>query len=161
MTTRLPEELNPYSEQKNPFYVLGVPPTATARELHAAHVERLADIDFGKWDDATRIAKREEVNQAYNVLRDVRSRVGVLLFLLDERIGREEVRQMAEKHRNLTFDFGRILRCSDSVFPHKPEPLPASGKSLTMKCCVQYTIDPASFASDHRAEALASLTLER
>ncbi len=160
MSVRLPDAHNPYASN-NPFAVLGVPPSATARELHAAHVERLADVDYSKLDDATRIVRREEINQAYNVLRDVRSRVSVLMFQFDETVGREGLKQVAQQHRDLDFDFGRILTCSTSVFPHSPEPLPPSGKKVTMKRSLQYKVDPRPFEPDLKGEAMSSITFER
>jgi len=160
MAVRLPEEENPYS-QRTPFDVLGVSPSATARELREAQVEKLEEINYADYDDQTRIAKRDEINQAYSVLRDVRSRMSVVIFRFDRTVGQAESRSAAEKHKTLRFEFGRILQSTDKVFPVSPELAKPTYKRVVMKRSVRYRKNVVLTTVDPKTQALASITFDR
>ena len=160
MAVKLSEEENPYS-RRTPFDVLGVSPSATARDLREAQVEKLEEINYADYDDQTRIAKRDEINEAYSVLRDVRSRMSVVIFRFDQTVGKAESRSAAEKHKTLKFEFGRILQGTDKVFPVSPELAKPTYKRVALKRSVRYRKDVVPTTVDPKAQALASITFDR
>src|SRR4051794_13715165 len=125
MTAKLPADENPYSE-RNPFALLGVSPSATPKEVQAAHQEKLEDIDYAGLEDHVRIAKRQEIVRAYEAIRDARARAAAELFVFDSAVGRRETAAQADKYKSLSFDFGRIPRGAENLFPAAPQ-LPPAG----------------------------------
>ncbi len=160
MYVRLPEEKNPYSKM-SPYDVLGVSPSATARELHAARLDKLEDINYADYDEKTRITRRNEVEQAYTTLRDVRSRVSVVMFMLDQTVGEEGSRQAAQKHKILEFDFSRILEHSDAMFPVAPKFTVPKYNDIVLASSRHFEVESALMEIDHQDETLSSITFER
>ena len=117
---KLPEGKDPFAA-RSPFDVLGVPPSATGRDLNDAHSEKLDELNYEDYPDEERIAKREEITRAYDAIRDARGRAGVKLFVFDPTAGQQQTRAEAERNKAVEFDFGRILKGSDAVFPVSPD----------------------------------------
>lgn len=160
MPVKLSEEQNPYSG-RSPFDVLGVSPSATAREVQEAQAEKLEDIDYAGHDDETRIAKRDEINRAYDILRNARSRAIVEMFVFDNSVGREEGKQAAEKHCKVTFEYSEILKGSNEILPSSPELTDIPQEPVEMTHCLRLKMGSEQMTVDPRTEAISSITFDR
>lgn len=162
MPVTLPPTKNPYSG-RTPFDILGVTPSATAREMTEARDERLEDIDFGDHDDQERIQLKNEVNQAYDQIRNVRARVSLEIFFFDQAVGQEECRRSAEQHQAVTFDFDRVLKGVEAIMPTAPD-VQGAGKQfrdVPLEQSVRLQSAGDEFAPDPTREALKTIAFER
>ena len=163
MSVTLPDDKNPYSG-RTPFDTLGVTPSATEEELRDAQNERLDDIDDEHFDDTDkRLALREEVKQAYEMVRTPESRIAVEMFFFDKSVGEEDCRREAQRHQSLSFDFNRVLERVEDIIPTTPNVQGARKqfRATRLEQSVQLATEEPAFAVDPKHEALASITFER
>ena len=163
MSFQLSPEKNPYSAQ-NPFNVLGVSPSATAKEIQEAQIEKLEEINDAGYEEQIRIAKQGEIKRAYDAIRDAKSRASVEVFIFDSTVGRKESQAAAEKHKTLRFEFGQILKGADAaVLPSSPEMLDVRKQhgQMVMERSMQLKTAGDRLAIDPKAEALNSIAFDR
>lgn len=163
MAVTLPEETNPYSG-RTPFDALGVSPSASEEELRDARDEKLEEIDDEYFDDTDkRVALSNEVKDAYEMVRSPEARMTIEMFFFDQSVGSEGCRREAEKHRSLSFDFGRVLESVEDILPTAPNVHAAQKqfKPVRLEQSMRMETQAAEFATDPKQEALDSISFER
>jgi hypothetical protein len=120
MRIAIPADTNPYAEV-TPYAVLGVPASASARELRDAQDRRLKETNE-KYasDDKTRVAKITEIKEAYEAVCKSKKRLAIQVFVLDPKAGREECKSLAQTYEKVSYDYNRILGHSEQVFRTQP-----------------------------------------
>lgn len=163
MAVRLPEEKNPYGG-RTPFDVLGVPPTADARQIVVARDERLDDINnhHPPYADDERLELIKEVKEAYRAVGDARARAEVEMFFYDSSVGEEGCRRQAERHTDLAFDFSRILERAEDILPAEPDIQRATDdfRDVPLGSGLRLRTEGTSFERDPRREALDAIRFE-
>ncbi len=162
MSVKLSDTVNPYSE-RNPFAILGVAADVNVNKLKRFRQDRIEDIQHEDHDDETRICLINEANEAYELLSNARSRAQIELFSFDPNIGHSDFRAQAEQYLSLDFDFGRILRSSDEIFPETPDLRKANEQFFKVRLEESTEIQQYDYATDEsfRREALDALFFER
>jgi len=163
MPVELPEDKNPYAG-RSPFDILGVPPTASAAEIRDACAERKEEINYNpNYDDKTRLAKRKEVEEANNMVREAKRRVAIEVFVFDKGVGQNECREAAQTHKTLSFEFDTVLKGTDEIFPSSPDIRGAETlfRDVTFQRSVRLKTEGHQFEADPRAEALASISFDQ
>jgi len=158
MTVIIGQDKSPYRE-RTPFDVLGIPRSATARQITDAYEERLDDINADVRDDAERIARIAELDAANDELGEAKRRAVVELFIFDPTLGREECTRNAKKYEQLSFDFDRILERADDMLPSRPDVSDARGdfRPVSLEQALVADAEPYPFAQTPEEESLAAL----
>lgn len=159
---RLDESKNPY-KGRDPFAVLGVDRGASPRELDDAMEQLLEDLDYESIDEEEKQQKRQAVNEAYDLLRGANSRMAVEFFAYDASGDRQECKKAAQGHTRLEFDFGRILRGAEDVFPSMPEltEKQTARREIALRESVRLVDSSEKFRPQPKAEALRSIRFDR
>ena len=162
MSSQLETSKNPYAS-KNPFSVLDAKRNASPRELDDAMEQLLEDLEYASLEDEERQQKRQEIMQAYDELRDARSRMAVEFFFFDATEDQQECKKAAAKYKTIEFDFSRILHGAEDVFPSSPE---FGDKQLARrKVNLRESIRLADASEKYRpapeVEALKTITFDR
>ena len=162
MAKRLDESKNPYGG-RTPFEVLGVGVDAGPEQLRNAMEERLEEIDYEKASTEQKLAKRKEVEDAYDAVRDAKSRLAVEFFIYDGSVGQNECRQAAQQYQSVEFDYARVLRGAEEILPTSPEldESMAQARDFRLVESVRLAEPGERFRPDPKAEALKLITFER
>ena len=120
MSIKIPDAKNPYAGA-TPFDVLGVSPSDPINKIKKTREKLLKKIkrEFGS-DIETYQAKKKELDDAWDMLRTAKDRFCVEIFFFDARIGEEECRKQAQRHKDFDFDYDRILHQSGDIFRSRP-----------------------------------------
>lgn len=162
MRTVIPEEKSPYSDT-SPYKVLGVPATASARELRDARDRRFkeADREFqGEKDQKTRLQRRKAIEDAYAAVRRGKERLSLQVFVLDPSVGKKECSTLAAKHREMSFDYSRVLGHSEQLFRTQPflPKVDLAAEPAGLKKSLRMCEDNERMAVDPAAAALSEIT---
>lgn len=161
MGVKLPDKENPFGA-RTPFDILGVDRSADARSLRRAMQEKIEDVRSQALDDDTRIRKQDEINWAYEQLRNPRNRAVLDVFSFDPRVGDNECKRRAERLRSVDFDYDRVFKGYDDLLPSGPE---IDGSRLqtrqtTLETSVKLRRSETHDATDPHAEFKASMRFE-
>ena len=106
---QLPEDVDPYNGE-SPYDILGVKPSATAKEIKNTYARTKRDIQESGLTPSERAQKLQIIEEAYNQLRVAANRVQVDFFTVDNEIGHRQCRAVAEAFQKPDTDVGDLIK---------------------------------------------------
>jgi hypothetical protein len=162
MRVRIPEERNPFGRRR-PFDVLGVDPAASFADVRGAYEELVAQVDSAGLQESERTARLAELEAAYEVLREPRSRALVEMSRIDDELGLEACREAARAHADTSLDCDAVLEREEGLPPAEPELSLPEGPSRAASLATRMRLktEGARFVPDLMRDVIESVTFER